>query len=300
MKAIAGILLVAGFGVAAAVLRAGDACDPSGLMMTRVLYLRNGRAADRIMLSFDALAADVYWMRAIQHYGRDRKSARLSGRFELLYPLLDLATTLDPDFNVAYRLGAVFLAQPPPNGPDRVDLAIALLQKGLAHNPTQWKYALDIGFLYYWYGTGGPAPASDFLDAVRWFDRAMAMPGAPNWIRPLAAITRAQGGDRTGARHMLTELAKSDESWIRNSAARGLAQIQAMDDIDLLQTSVDRYLGTTHAPPKSWDDLVHAGLIRAPPVDPANAPYDYNRATNHVVLSPASPLSPLPRTLERK
>src|SRR5439155_9748916 len=119
-----------------------------------------------------------------------------SGRFELLYPLLDVATTLDPYFNIAYRFGAVFLAQPAPNGPDRVDLAIALLQKGLARNPAQWKYALDIGFLYYWYGTGAPAPDADFTEAVRWFERAIAMPGSPNWIRPLAAVTRAQGGDR--------------------------------------------------------------------------------------------------------
>jgi len=207
MKAMGGVLLlVAGLAAAAAVLRAGDARDrPDNA--TRVLYLRNGRTADRVMLSFDALAADVYWMRAIQHYGRDRKSARTVGRFELLYPLLDLATTLDPYFNVAYRLGAIFLAEPPPNGADRVDLAIALLEKGLAHNPTQWKYALDIGFLYYWYGTGGPGPHADFLEAVRWFDRAATMRGAPNWIRPLAAITRAQGGDRAGARHMLAELA---------------------------------------------------------------------------------------------
>jgi hypothetical protein len=299
MRWLPGALLAAGLAIAGAVLHAGDARAPSDAP-TRVLYLTDGRIADRVVLSFDALAADVYWMRAIQHYGRDRRSARVSGRFELLYPLLDLTTTLDPYFNIAYRFGALFLAQPEPDGPNRVDLSIALLQKGLAHSPAEWKYAMDIGFLYYWYGTGGATPAPDFAESVRWFERAMAMPGAPNWIRPLVALTRAQGGDRAGAARMLTALAASEEPWIRNSAARGLAQIQAMDAIDLLQARVDRYAATVRRPPASWDDLVRAGLIPATPVDPANVPYDYDAAANRVILSRSSPLSPLPRMLERK
>ena len=35
----------------------------------RLLYVRSGEAAKRIALAFDVLAADVYWIRAIQHYG---------------------------------------------------------------------------------------------------------------------------------------------------------------------------------------------------------------------------------------
>ena len=34
---------------------------------------------------------------------------------------------------------------------------------------------------------------------------------------------------------MLAELAQSGEPWIRSTGLRGLAQVQAMDDIDLLQ-----------------------------------------------------------------
>ena len=46
----------------------------------RLLYLRSGKAANRVLLSFDALAADIYWIRTIQHYGatasrRDRRLA---------------------------------------------------------------------------------------------------------------------------------------------------------------------------------------------------------------------------------
>jgi tetratricopeptide (TPR) repeat protein len=298
------IALAVGLAMAAVVLHAGDARYPLPPSTERVMYLRSGRAAGRLMLSFDALAADVYWIRTIQHYGRDRRSKRSDGRFELLYPLLDLTTTLDPYFNIAYRFGAIFLAQPAPYGPDRVDQAIALLEKGLSNNPNQWKYALDIGFIYYWYGTGRHQAASDFKTAAEWFERASAMPAAPVWLKPLAAITRAQGGDRAAGRKMLAELGQSEEVWIRRAAERGLQQLQALDDIDDLQGAVDRYTSLHNAPPQSWADLVRAGLLQlrggGTPTDPTAVPYEFDPVAGRVRLSPQSSLGPLPSTLSAR
>src|SRR6185295_13893935 len=54
---------------------------------------------------------------------------RLTLEYAALYPLLDLTTSLDPRFNLAYRFGSIFLAEPAPRGPGRPDLAIALLKK---------------------------------------------------------------------------------------------------------------------------------------------------------------------------
>ena len=61
-----------------------------------LLYVGSGEAMRRIALSFDALAADVYWIRAIQHYGGDRLSRTKQRKYEFLYTLLDLTTSLDP------------------------------------------------------------------------------------------------------------------------------------------------------------------------------------------------------------
>ena len=41
---------------------------------------------------------------------------RGSDEYQLLYPLLDITTTLDPHFNIAYRFGAIFLSEPYPGG----------------------------------------------------------------------------------------------------------------------------------------------------------------------------------------
>ena len=75
----------------------------------------------------------------MQQYGDTKRSTAADRSYALLYPLLDLTTTLDPLFDVAYQFGALFLAEPPPGGPGRPDLAIALLQKGLAAQPDNWR-----------------------------------------------------------------------------------------------------------------------------------------------------------------
>lgn len=282
------------FGLSAAILKAGDAAmGTSASDARRSLVIRSGPAAQRLFLSFDSLAADLYWMRTIQHYGRDRRSIRQETRFELLYPLLDLTTSLDPRFNIAYRFGAVFLAEPQPSGPGRIDQAIALLEKGLRANPGRWQYAFDIGFIYYWHG-GETQTTADFATAALWFDRAAAMSGAPLWLKPLGATTRAQGGDRAGAVSVLQELADAEEDWVRRAARRGLDQLAAADAIDRLQRALDAYVAAHQRPPSSWNDLDPSAPPGAVPIDPAGTPLDFDRAANRIVLSSKSPLAPLP------
>ena len=69
--------------------------------------------------------ADLYWTRVVQYYGDKR--ARHDANFELLWPLLDITTMLDPQLIVAYRFGSTFLSEPAPRGAgkagpgDRID-----------------------------------------------------------------------------------------------------------------------------------------------------------------------------------
>lgn len=209
--------IAASIGLAVATLQARDQWYPRSPSDERLLYLTNGRVADRLSLSFDSVVSDVYWIRIVQYYARERKSQKFSGRYDLLYPLLDLTTTLDPHFQVAYQFGAIFLAEPPPDGAGRMDLAIKLLEKGLSVEP-RWQYAEALGFLYYWHG-------HDLLAAAGEFSRAAKMPNAPKWLGPLTANMLAKGGDQEAARILFTELAKSEEKWIRELAERRLSDI---------------------------------------------------------------------------
>jgi tetratricopeptide (TPR) repeat protein len=283
---------VTGIALAAVTLHTRERRYPLPQTTDRLLYLRSGAAAGRLALSFDALAADIYWIRTIQHYGRDYKNRGRASRFELLQPLLDLTTTLDKHFLIAYRFGAIFLAQSPPDGPGRPDQAIALLEKGLKANPDKWQLPYEIAFTHYLY-TG------DFDAAVVWFRKAAALPGAPEWIAPLAALTADKGGNRAGARQMLRELQASQEEYIRRSAERSLLQLDALDAVDQLQDLVRQYRERTGRPAPGWSDLVSAGLLRAVPRDQFKVAFVLDPATGTVRIAPDSPLMPLPPMLRK-
>lgn len=59
---------------------------------------------------------------------------RRFSRRGLLHPLLDAVTTLDP------RFGAIFLAEPYPDGAGRPGPAVKLLKKGVRARPERWQY----------------------------------------------------------------------------------------------------------------------------------------------------------------
>jgi tetratricopeptide (TPR) repeat protein len=253
----------------------------------QILYVTSGNALQRIALSFDAVLADVYWIRAIQHYGGDRLSGpRAQTKYQLLYPLLDLTTTLDPYFNIAYRFGAIFLSEAYPGGPGRPEQSVALLRKAITVMPQKWQYYHDIGFVYYW-------RLRDYQSAALWFQRAAAQPNAPNWLTPLAASMLTRGNDRAAARFLWQQIAKSEEAWLRRSAERSLLQLQALDQIDQLEAIVQKY-PVPSGEPHTWSSLMKRGVLPGQPVDPVGAPYILDPATGRVRVSEQSPLYPMP------
>jgi hypothetical protein len=253
----------------------------------RLLYVRSGAALKRIVLGFDAIAADVYWIRAIQHYGGDRLAGSdPAERYKLLYPLLDLTTTLDPYFNMAYRFGAIFLSEGYPGGPGRPDQAVALLRKALVAMPQKWQYYHDIGFVYYW-------TLRDLQSAALWFQRASEQPDAPNWLKPLAASMLTKGHDRAAARFLWQQILKSEEEWMRRNAARALLQLDALDQIDQLEAGVKRF-PLPPGEPYTWQAYNKMGVLRGVPVDPAGTPYELDPVTGRVTVSQQSQLSPMP------
>ena len=248
---------------------------PAQVDRPELLYVRSPAVLKRAALGYDAIAADVYWIRALQHFGEERLSPPSHKRsYSLLYPLLDLTTTLDPYFSIAYRFGSIFLGEPYPGGPGRPDLAIALLQKGLAAQPGKWQYMQDLGFVYYWH-------MRDYRSAASWFQRAADVPGAPSWLRPLAAVTLAEGGHRDASRALFEQLAQSEETWLSSSAKLRLAQLDAMEIIE------------------SWGRIRRERGVAPPlPLDPSGTPFVFDPATGDITIARESKLFPLPGQIQ--
>lgn len=288
----AGLAAAACLGGAVALHAAQDRWPAPKVDAPGLLYVRSSTMMTRIVLDYDAVASDVYWIRALQHFGAERLSPPEHKRtYALLYPLLDLATTLDPYFSIAYRFGAIYLGEAYPGGPGRPDLAVQLLQKGLAAQPGKWQYMMDLGFVYYWH-------LRDYASASASFQRASAMPGAPAWLRPLAAVTLAEGGHRQASRTLWQQLAQAEEPWLRDAAGLRLAQLDAMDAIDSLQAPVQAYRQAHPGEPVTWERLAAAKVIPGIPLDSSRTPFALDPATGAITVARESKLFPLPGQLQ--
>jgi len=249
-------------------------------------------AVGRMALSFKAVLADVYWIRAIQYFAATRLQNRPIEGEDLLYPLLDVTTTLDPAFNIAYRFGATFLSEARARGLGRPDLAMRLLDKGFAQNPSKWQYLYDKAFIYYWH-------SNDYRSASHWFAEAAKVPGSADWLPGLAAYMAVQGGDRQSSRFMFQQLRDSAEhEYMRKNAQLRLDQLDLLDLTDALNARLARYAQETGRPATSWEALIERRWIRAVPVDQSGLPLVIDPVTGTATVDRKSKYFPLPNEPE--
>jgi len=252
-----------------------------------ILYIDNPRVLKKAMLGYENLAADLYWLRAVQYFGGKRRDVT-NKNFDLLEPLLRITVTLDPHFKIAYTYGATFLSEPFPQGAGMPAKGVALIDDGIRQHPEHWRFYLDKGFLYYWY-------LRDYKKAAEIFLEGSELEGAPFWMRTTAGRALAQGGDRQTARglwQMLHDTAETPQQ--RDNAAIHMMQLDALDQLDALRRVAARFEERTGRYPQSWAELVSAGLLTMTPVDPTGAPYVLDPASRDVGPSPESKLGRLP------
>lgn len=229
------------------------------------LLVHSGTLLKKMSLGYDPLAADIYWTRAVQYYG-----ARIGDReasFDLLAPLLNITTTLDPHLVVAYRFGAIFLSEPKPSGAGRTDLAVDLVKRGIASNPGDWHLYYDLGVLYYWRLKDYPQASAAFLAGSN-------APKAPLILKLVAAGVAQQGGSFETSRMIFTELYRStSDPKVQKMALEELQALKALEDEKHLDKIVEEYEKRFGRKPDSILDLVKTRLLPGLPLDPAGYPY---------------------------
>jgi hypothetical protein len=242
-----------------------DARTRSMASQKQELLLRSGPLVKKLSLGYDPLLADIYWTRAVQYYGA--RIGQPHADFDLLWPLLDLTTTLDSRLVPAYRFGAIFLSEPPPIGAGRTDLAVDLVKRGIAANPDAWQLDSDLGFLYYWRLKDYPNAAAAYLVASR-------VPNSPPWLKLMAARVADKGGSIETSRMIWSELYESTKDpRVRKNAFEKLRGLKAQEDKMHLDELAEDYRKRFGHSPASTKEMRDAGILNGIPLDPDGIPY---------------------------
>jgi hypothetical protein len=254
---------------------------------SNVLYLWSGEHVRRLSPGLEDLMSDIYWLRTVQYFGSQRVFAARKS-FDLLEPLIDITTTLDPRFELAYRYGAVFLAEPHPNGAGQPRSAVKLLERGGRANPASWRIQQDLGFFHYFF-------LNEPQEAARILVEASKLPGAPIWLRTSAADFLQTGGERATARRVWQHIYDESEGRMRENALFNLRRLDALDAVDAHQQAVDEFRRRQGSLPESLAQPGMSELLRAPLRDPAGVPFEYDRERGTVSIARNSSLWRPPR-----
>lgn len=261
--AATGVLLVSLTGVVCMV-RLLDTLR-AGASTRNVLYIPSPTLVKRFSLGFGGLLADIYWTRVVQYFGR--KHHERSMEYKLLDPLLDITTTLDPQLLPAYKFGAIFLAQQPPEGAGDPDRAVALVQKGIRANPGSWRLYCDLGYIEY-------IERKDYAAAARAFQRGSEIPGALPWMKIMAAVMHQHGGEVETSRFLWQNIYESTEDkMVRENAVKHLFALQVDEAVPYLEALVRQYHENTGKTAGNWFEMIAAGYLKRVPTDPLGKPF---------------------------
>jgi tetratricopeptide (TPR) repeat protein len=260
-----GLLLVALLAGAIVSRRQVDKVRGTQATLEDALYLPSGKTVKRLSLGYSSLLADIYWTRAVQYFGA--RHVRGAQHYELLDPLLEITTDLDPNLIVAYENGAIFLSQKVPEGAGQPDEAVRLLEKGIRANPLYWRLYFTLGFVHY-------VDRHDYRAAEEAFQKGSEVPGALPWMGVMAARMAEHADDPATAAYLwktIYETTKDKE--IKDTAEKHLISLRVESELDELERRTKAYYETRGAYPEEWSDLIKAGFLRAVPVDPNGVPY---------------------------
>lgn len=275
------IFVLAALFVPAAESRIDDVVETMG-PEPDVSSVWTGPVVRAFSLGFSDALADLYWLRAVQYYGRQKLVNAPTGYADLA-PLLETSAELDPRFEIVYRYGAVFLSEQLPIGAGQPEKGVAFLKKGADRNPTNWRLRQDEGLLTFVY----------LDDAIRGSEillRGAEIPGAAPWMKPLAAKVLADGGDLEASLQMWTIIRdQSEPGVLRDNAETQLQVVRNRLFAKQIQQKITEYRNRTADKVSTLEELLARGVISTSR-DLEDAPFDFDPKTGTLSISMRSPL----------
>lgn len=232
-----------------------------------IIYIPSGKYLKYATFGYSSLVADLVYIWAIQYY----TTYTIVDRFQNLDHIFSIIAELDPRYADPYEIGALIAV----NEAKDLVLALKILDMGLAKNPDQWIFPFEAGHY--------AQRAGDYDTARRYYEKTMAIPGAPEIAKRLYAAA--------GFRVM--DLKESWETWLevyntakdertKKIAGKHLYQVKAASDTNLLKEGVRRFRERYQRLPADLGELVRHGLFSVLPKDLDGKDYLYNPDTGEI------------------
>jgi hypothetical protein len=280
-EALLGLAVLVGFIVVVPTVQWLDAHRPVFKPDKDAAPVLTPATARRLSLGFNGLLADWYWLHALQYIGRKIEEQAPGQRLDQAAPQLhrihavdpvvltrrfELITALDPRFIAAYEFAAVVL--PAVDAP----AAIALAERGVAANPTEWYLHQQLAYIHWQRG--------DYPRAAEAFRRGARMASKP-WMEQMATVMEARGGERAVAQQMYGRMyEETKDEQVKQWAAGRLAELRNTEELDALTRLLTAAFARMGRCPWGWTevagDVRRAGFrtdARGAPLSRSGTPY---------------------------
>lgn len=233
-----------------------------------VLYLPSGKYLEYASLGYSTVLADILYLWSIQY----TTDVNTPDRFDKVEHMYRVITDLDPRYPDPYQVGAMTMVYEMNNLP----MAFRLLDRGIERIPDNWSIPMDAGF--YAYMQGG-----DYDRAIRYFDTALARPGAPSLLLRLRADMYSRKGDRQTARDVWGEVYRTaPDERTRRIAYNHYFDLTQDVDLESLRNAIAIYARSWGHHPASLERLVSDGFLRGLPRNLDDQEYRYDPRSGEV------------------
>jgi tetratricopeptide (TPR) repeat protein len=217
--------------------------------------LPSARALDFIAAGYRSLAADYYFLRALDEFGDNHKQR---ARYPNLIALVRRVIDLDPKWTTAYYFaGTALTVKELDPGP-----SLELLERGERERPDDWRIPFLLGFNAFYF-------AHDYRRGAEALALAARNPKAPPAAGPLATRLAAESNAPEVGLAMIDGIlptVKDEKLRALYRERRTLLELEV--DLKYLNQASALFVQANGRPPKDLRELLDVGLLQSLPDEP--------------------------------
>lgn len=225
-----------------------------------------------LCLDHRGFAADLYFIKVNLHSGSLMwKPLHFQFDSRWSYGTMDLITSLDPEYYVAYLFSGMGLI----HNFDDVRLARPILERGMKIFPESWELPFWLGYDYYVY-------LEEHETAGKYLWMASQKPDAPkHYLALILSVLRKGGAYKKALWTLQAMLDETQDEGLKMIYQKKIVQLQ---NLAFLQDSAEKYLKNHGRLPVTLDDLIKEGSIKKLPEDPMGMIYKWDGIKRRVIV----------------